>query len=736
MGYMRTMPILRKVRFLHIGLPGWILVGAALGVLTGLFIGDHAAALEPVGTAYVMLLEAVVYPYIISSLLYGLGRLEPGMALKLFKRGWPFYILAWGLTLASAYLFSLALPEVPAPSFIDGAQAGQRGTSLLELILPSNIFLDLSRNHVPAVVVLSILFGVALQKSTKKEGLMNILDLIRKAGVRIWGWIVYLAPFAVFAMFAETAGTIRPEALENMLLYLGMFLIGTFMLAFWVLPGLVAALIPGTYRELLHDLRGAFVLSMVTTLSVVALPFIQEAASKLAKASGIEKENGDEIIGTCLAVNYPLGQLGNFFVYFFMLFAAVDFGANLGAFQSAALPFMTLLSCVGSPTSTVNAVDFLGAWLGLHGDALPLYIETMVVTRYGQVALSVAGFAFLTILMTQSYFGKLRIRAWPLVRHCALSLAALAGLTLAGAMFSQGAPPSRAADYATFELTSRTTRDVKATVCASQADCPPALAPKQRDAETVFGRIQRAGTLRVGYNPHFMPFCYKNDKGELVGYDVACAYDMARSLNTSLVFVPFEIDSFQENLRDGVFDIAMAGLYITPERLRWAEVSPPYFQSPVALITPSGRAGDYLDMEAIRKMEGLKVASFKDPVLQPFIRRVFPFAEPVVVPDYETLADRPDIDAAVWTFCQAKSFASANKGYTAVRPRNLREVMVFGYYLPPDSDQMQRFVKHWIDLRRRDGTLKRLTDYWIEGKPPGDEAPRWSVMRNALHWAD
>ena len=33
--------------------------------------------------------------------------------------------------------------------------------------------------------------------------------------------------------------------------------------------------------------------------------------------------------------------------------------------------------------------------------------------------------------------------------------------------------------------------------------------------------IQRTGILRVGYNPSVVPFCYLNDAGELVGYDVA-----------------------------------------------------------------------------------------------------------------------------------------------------------------------------------------------------------------------
>ena len=728
-----------SVRFLRLGLPGWIVVGAVLGIGAGVFFGERTAVLQPVGRGYVMLLEAVVYPYIICSLLHGLGRLTPSMALKLLKRSKLFYLAAWGLTLAAAWLFSQALPHVPAPDAINGDHLHQNTDGLLGIILPSNIFLDLSQNHVPAVVVLAILFGVALQSLPNKDGFMNTLDLIKKAGVRIWGWIVYLAPPAVFAMFAETAGTIRIEALDIMLLYLGLFMIGSFLLAFWILPGIIASLVPESYHEIMHDLRGAFLLSMVTTLSVVALPFIQKAASKLAQGSGIEAEtpdgNRDEIISTCLAVNYPLGQLGNFMVYFFMLFAAVSFGVQLDGFDKTALPFMTLLSCVGSPTSTVNAVDFLGGWLGLHGKALPLYIETMVVTRYGQVALSVAGFAFLTILMTQNYFGKLRIRAGKLMAHVGLSVAALVLLTIAGNALGPGTASSPSARYAAFELQPSTVQGIKAEVCRSQAECPPPEEGAEHD-KSVFDRVQRTGVLRVGFIPDALPFCYFNDKNQLVGYDTACAYDLARSMGVDLKFIPFEIKEFEKSLESGVFDIAMTGLYITPERLRRAEVSTPYYQSPLALIVPSETAHAFTRMADIEKMQELAVVSFNDPVLQQLIRTAFPFAEPRIIPDYAHLAEHPDASAAIWSFCQARSFSTRDSRFTAVKPHGLNMVVVFGYYLPIDSVQMQRYVNHWIELRTMDGTLGRYATYWLEGVSPEDEAPRWSIMRDVLHWGD
>ena len=47
------------------------------------------------------------------------------------------------------------------------------------------------------------------------------------------------------------------------------------------------------------------------------------------------------------------------------------------------------------------------------------------------------------------------------------------------------------------------------------------------------------------------------------------------------------------------------------------------------------------------------------------------------------------------------------------------------------------FVNAWIELKRRDGTLDGLYSHWILGKNPGArETPRWSVIRNVLHWVE
>jgi len=49
---------------------------------------------------------------------------------------------------------------------------------------------------------------------------------------------------------------------------------------------------------------------------------------------------------------------------------------------------------------------------------------------------------------------------------------------------------------------------------------------------------------------------------------------------------------------------------------------------------------------------------------------------------------------------------------------------------------MVHFVNYWLELRRADGMRARETNYWILGRPRGVAAPRWSIVRNVLHWQD
>ena len=76
-----------------------VAIGGAIGILVGLFLGDYAHLIRPVGEVYVLLLEVAVYPYLICSLLHGLGSMAPAQAYVPEKT--PLLSVLEGIRLAS-----------------------------------------------------------------------------------------------------------------------------------------------------------------------------------------------------------------------------------------------------------------------------------------------------------------------------------------------------------------------------------------------------------------------------------------------------------------------------------------------------------------------------------------------------------------------------------------------------------------------------------------------------------
>lgn len=52
------------------------------------------------------------------------------------------------------------------------------------------------------------------------------------------------------------------------------------------------------------------------------------------------------------------------------------------------------------------------------------------------------------------------------------------------------------------------------------------------------------------------------------------------------------------------------------------------------------------------------------------------------------------------------------------------------------APELLAYVDAWVELRKLDGTVERLFDYWIHGQDAGRRGPRWSVLRDVLGWVE
>ena len=57
-------------------------------------------------------------------------------------------------------------------------------------------------------------------------------------------------------------------------------------------------------------------------------------------------------------------------------------------------------------------------------------------------------------------------------------------------------------------------------------------------------------------------------------------------------------------------------------------------------------------------------------------------------------------------------------------------------YAGIDDTEMDEFLDNWVMLSRTDGTYDAAYDYWILGKGTETYEPRWSIIRDVLHWVD
>src|SRR5512134_3599520 len=103
-----------------------ILVGLALGTFTGLFLGEHAAALEWAADGFVKLLQMMVLPYITVSIVASLGSLRRDELRTLGLRAAAVIGGLWLLALLFAFLIPLTFPAVQNASFFSSSLVERR----------------------------------------------------------------------------------------------------------------------------------------------------------------------------------------------------------------------------------------------------------------------------------------------------------------------------------------------------------------------------------------------------------------------------------------------------------------------------------------------------------------------------------------------------------------------------------------------------------------------------------
>jgi len=509
-----------------------ILIGLALGVATGLFLGEKAGGFQLVAEAYLRLLQMTVLPYVMVSLIEGIGSLDGARARRLFVRVGTLSLVLWALALGAVMLMPLAFPAIESASFFSTTLVEARPPlDFVALYIPSNPFHSLANNIVPAVVLFSIFVGVALIGIERKQGLLENLMLIERGLKRANQFAVSLTPIGLFAIAAQMVGTVDAAQFDRVRVYLIAYAAMTLLLSLWVLPGLVACLTPIPVHQILNKTRDALITAFTTGELFIVLPILIDRSKELLITHGLpEPEEGSppEVIVPAF-YNFP--HAAKLLSLSFVLFAAWYSQTLLNLTDYPVLVLAGIVSLFGS----INvALPFLLDLVKIPADTFQLFLTTGVINaRFGTLT---SAMYMITLALAGSYalVGNLRFSPARILRYALVTTGlTVATLAATGGLLRILGAGTYDKDRLVEEMKLLRPPAVRATVLRA---LPSASA--SREAASVLEAMRARGRIRVGYVDDAMPYSYFNGRGELVGFDVEMAYTLAGELGLEIEFVP------------------------------------------------------------------------------------------------------------------------------------------------------------------------------------------------------
>ena len=710
-----------------------ILSGLFLGIFTGLFLGEIAAPFSVAGEVFIGLLQMTVLPYIVVSLVSNLG----GVSWAERKGTLIAAIAVLGALLLLGVLvlvaIPLAFPVVKSASFFSSSLIEPvRVFDLVELYIPANPFASLANNVVPAAVLFSILLGIGVGRVPGREGLLQGLDVVADGLNVINKMIIKLTPVGVFAIAAGTAGTISLTEVDKLQAFLITYTLVVMAMTFVVLPMLVSAVTPFRYRDLLSIPKDTLITIFATSKIIVVLPQLVENIKELFRRYKLDNEEVESSAEILLPMAYPFPNLGTFIILMFIPFSVWYLGNSLELSEYVVFLGSAFLSSFVAP---IIGIPFLLDVLQIPADMMELFVMSTVYTDRIRVVLGAMHLFCLAIVAIAVTRGVFKVHVRRLLTAVLVSVVVIAA-SLAGVRFylASSMDGTYSGDQ---DLVAMRWMDRPVPARQYTDELPPVETMAAVDGR--LATIERRGTMRVGYLPDSLPFAFRNQNGEVVGFDVEMANHLAGDLGVGLEMVRIELDDISRLLESGQVDIVMSGLAITPTRARtWAFGAAPIDLS-LGFLVRDYRRKEFSTMENVLKMKDLKLGVVQnDKAFDRRILNAFPEASVVDIksPRDFLKGDQPELDAVVYSAEGGSAWTLIYPDFNVVVPQPLSAKVPMGYPLPTGDAEWSRFISTWVELEQKNGSVGHLFEHWIRGGGAKDTEPRWSIIRDVLHWVE
>jgi polar amino acid transport system substrate-binding protein len=147
---------------------------------------------------------------------------------------------------------------------------------------------------------------------------------------------------------------------------------------------------------------------------------------------------------------------------------------------------------------------------------------------------------------------------------------------------------------------------IMATACGTQPKLPDTQTSNTTSGKSsgsnsnTLSDIKQKGVLTIGLDDTLPPMEYRNDKNELVGFDIDFAQALAKELGVKVKFVPSAWDGIIPGLDAKRFDIILSSMNVTDERKKRVDFVEYFGAGQIVAV----KAGNPLKIESVDDLKG------------------------------------------------------------------------------------------------------------------------------------
>ena len=392
-----------------------IFLALILGIATGFYcnvnstlpgVAGFVEFIPILSDIFLNLVKMIISPLVFATLVVGVAKLGDlnavgrigGKTLLWFLSA-TFVSLFLGMILVNLFepgkMMALTLPPETASTGIEKAALSVK--EFIKHVFPKSIFEAMAKNEILQIIVFSLFFGIGTAAIGEKgKGVIKAMDALADVMLKVTGFVMNFAPFAVFGAMTAVIAQQGISVLGNYGIFILEFYFG--LLVLWIiLISAGAAVIKKRVFSLLKHILDPVLIAYTTSSSEAALPKTIQQLEKFGC--------GNKIVSFVLPLGYSFNLDGSMmYMTFASLFIAQSYGINLSIQEQISMLLVLMLTSkgiAGVPRASLVVIAGTLSMFHIPEAGLLLLMGIDPILDMGRSATNVIGNSIATVVVSK-----------------------------------------------------------------------------------------------------------------------------------------------------------------------------------------------------------------------------------------------------------------------------------------------------------------------------------------------